>query len=215
MSEQHYWYFAETKKDEISGPHTTQEIQSMLERQVLRPDDYVWASHLGSSRWQRICDVKFFHSYLVPYPTLKVPKLTGSKGSKSSTLEFSGAGEFGTENMYRRYPRAPLDVEVILHDKIHLQRGRTIDISEKGVFFELSSLQSEFKKGDQVTVTFRKAPGELGTFSVKGVIVRFSETDTGGRYGVFFLRINPKIKRNIAQYIIKVLKDSKVHPEAA
>jgi outer membrane biosynthesis protein TonB len=109
-------------------------------------------------------------------------------------------GEYGSENAYRRYPRIPFETEVIMRDDSEYHRFRSIDISEKGVRVKVDDI-SMFDKGEEITITVRNAPG-IGTFSSKGVVMRILRADEGPGYGIFFMHLNPNIRRRITQFVL-------------
>jgi hypothetical protein len=109
-------------------------------------------------------------------------------------------GEYGTENAYRRYPRVPFKTEVIMRDDREYHRFKSIDISEKGVRITVEDI-SLFTKGEEVTITVRNAPG-IGTFSCRGVVMRILRADEGPGYGIFFMQLNPNIRRRITQFVL-------------
>ena len=87
-------------------------------------------------------------------PLCPLPK-EFSKGKpsdrKNVTIDYSKEGEFGRENLYRRYPRAPLEVEAIVHNQDKLFWGSNTDISEKGCYIYLNP-DSTLKTGDEVVL---------------------------------------------------------------
>jgi hypothetical protein len=109
-------------------------------------------------------------------------------------------GEYGAENAYRRYPRVPFNTEVIMRDDREYHRFRSIDISEKGVRIKVDDI-SMFTKGEEITITVRSAPG-IGTFSCRGVVMRILRADEGPGYGIFFMQLNPNIRRRITQFVL-------------
>ncbi len=112
-------------------------------------------------------------------------------------------GEYTTENNYRRYPRVPLEVPIILHDHKRVITARCADISEKGVFVLLDE-KDPFEKGEELVVTLRGVPG-IGTFSVSTVVIRVLNHDGKKGVGLFFLRMSPKLRRQIAEFVMHEL----------
>jgi hypothetical protein len=126
-------------------------------------------------------------------------------------FEFRSEGEYGRENVYRRFPRAPLVTEVIIRNARQYHRAQSVDISEKGLQLQLADLDA-YRRGEEVVITIRNAPG-IGTFSAPAVVMRvLTEGDNRG-YGVFFLRLNPLARRRVSAFIIQALRAGTVIPE--
>ena len=169
-------------------------------------DSYAWGAHLSESRWYRFFELDEFKEALQGYPKVQLPKRR-SRGlvhqQRAIQLDMSQSGEYGKENLYRRFPRAPLESEAIVHNQKKYSRAICIDISEKGVFLKLEE-PDLFEKGEEVMVTIRNAP-VIGTISAHSVIIRVKKTGSG----LYFLRMNPQVRRRIAQYVLKMLEGFK------
>lgn len=202
MEQEVSWYLPDLENGDVMGPLSQDEVEIMLTKDQIGLDDFIWGSHLKFKRWYRIFEVEEFKHHLVPPPTVKIPRHLGAKSTEQSLRKDFQSGHFGNENIYRRYPRAPLDVEVLVHDHQKLLRGHTTDISEKGASIILPAPAS-FEKGAEVTLTFRSVPHGVGTFSATAAILRVDQEGTECRYGLFFLRTNPRVRRMIARYIMK------------
>ena len=133
-------------------------------------------------------------------------------------LEFNREGEYGRENAYRRYPRAPISAEVIIRNGHQYHRATAVDVSEKGLQIHIDNLD-HYHRGEEVIVTIRNAPG-IGTFSAPAVIMRVldgTQNDHNGKkgkmgYGLFFLRLNPLVRRRVSAYVIKQLQAGAIVP---
>jgi hypothetical protein len=138
--------------------------------------------------------------------TAKTKTITNPHGLHGQTDSFkvqhqhTSPAEAGGDNVYRRFPRVPFVTEVIMRDDREYYRFRSMDISEKGVQINVEDT-SLFEKGEEVTITVRNAPG-IGTFSCKGVVMRILRSDEGPGYGIFFMHLNPIIRRRIIQYVL-------------
>lgn len=209
MTPKREWYLLDRETYESTGPFSDADIQSRIKSGEVKLDDFIWANHLGGSDWKRVFEIDDFKSVLNNKPRLPAPKVLsrGLAESKDRTVAQMDhlkrrEGNYGKENLYRRYPRAPIKVQVIIHNDYVYTKGETVDINEKGVFVHVSDLQN-FEKGDEVIVTLRDAP-VLGTLSIPSVILRVHNDPSPG-YGVYFLRINPNLRRLIAEYVLKEL----------
>jgi hypothetical protein len=210
------WYLPAGEAAEAFGPFNQEEILEKFNAGELNFDSFIWGAHFHEYKWMRIFELAEFSHLLSVYPTKSpLPKIV-SKGMSSQIKKFkfrsNKAGEYGRENEYRRYPRAPMESEVILHDQKSYVKSKSVDISEKG----LSILIDEdhvFNKGDEISVTLINSPvGE--TFSAKATVIRLLEKPFKG-YGLYFLMVKPQLKRKIAQYVIEQLGAVEVAAEDA
>ncbi len=192
--------------NEALGPLTAEYIMEEFADENLHLDSFVWNSSLEEQRWYRIFELKDFVKRLETYPKGPLPKKR-SKGRSSQVVkvnfDYKQEGEYGIENEYRRYPRAPLKAEVIVHNqKIHCE-GVSVDISEKGMYITIED-PSIFKRGEEVVVTLVEDE-YFGTFSIPSVVMNLIDRDSSKGCGLYFLRLNPQIKRKIAEYVVKEL----------
>ncbi len=206
------WYLPNRSGMEPLGPFTQEEIEAKLKSGELRPDEFIWSfdvEELGN-RWVRIWELNQFKTALLGYPRSRLPKRRSrglAKEKAVKKLSFSKRGEYGIENLYRRFPRAPLSCEAWIHNQKNVFQAVCVDINEKGLFLNLPSTKAfdHFKKGEEVVVTLRNAP-EIGTISIPSVILREARSDSSQGYGIYFLRINPQVRRKIARYVLGVLE---------
>ena len=204
------WYLPNAENFDAKGPFSTEEIERRLKIKELAIDDFIWSDDKIEEKWCRIFECAEFHSYLPQYPKCKLPK-KHSKGLASQVIKVmfknEGRGEYGYENSYRRYPRAPISSQSIVHNqKIYIE-AYCVDISEKGVLVEVSDL-SVFKEGDEVVLTLLEH-NVLGTFCVNAVVIHKTNNNGKNLYGLFFLKIAPQIKRKIAEYVISKLEHAR------
>lgn len=119
-------------------------------------------------------------------------------------IEIKKQGEYGIENVYRRFPRVPFESTVILHNQIRGDFFTSFDISEKGISVKVDH-KVPFGPSEEVIVTVRDFP-ELGTFTTRAVVLRQFVVKDQTILGFYFLHLNPKIRRYIAQYVFNELK---------
>jgi hypothetical protein len=123
-----------------------------------------------------------------------------SKNSDLQNLQlYTKKGEYGVENIYRRFPRVPFESAVILHNQDRAYLCSSIDISEKGISIKVKP-NLPFHPSDEVMVTVRNFP-EVGTFSTEAVVLRHFKIKDSNVLGFYFLHINPNTRRLIAQYV--------------
>ncbi len=206
------WYLPNPQNyDEPLGPYTSKKVLSLIQETHLGLDDFIWAKHLSeTAKWSRVFEIDDFTKLLKKYPKSKVP-LIRSQGISSQENEtkidfnFEKAGEYGVENLYRRFPRAPMENEVIIHNQKILCIGHSIDISEKGCFVEHDKPE-HFEKGEEIIITFVNCSPLGGTISICGTIMNIIHSGELKGHGIYFLRLNPNIKRKIAAYVIHNLE---------
>lgn len=202
------WFLPDSDNPEGQGPFSTDELIERIKAGKIRVDGFVWGPHLGEQRWTRFFELPDFTAALVPQVRLPIPrkKSRGNAGRTAPQITFSmSEGNYGIENIYRRFPRVPMEADVVVHNQENFSLGRSIDISEKGVFIKIDNPEF-FQKGEQVTVTIRNAPG-IGTFSVPSVLLRVLQKTGFQGHGLYFLRLSPQIKQKIAQYVVQRLQD--------
>jgi hypothetical protein len=206
MSDKKEWFYAVHLAEEPRGPFSKKEVLELIEKDVLNLDDFVWAAHLKERKWHRIFELEDFATLLQVYPKCPLPKEL-AKGRRTERKK-SGAEKrrqmYGGENRYRRYPRAPFRGRVFLSDDHHLERADAVDISEKGLFVTKDNADTNFRLGQTLHMTI--CDSAFGSsFSVYGVLVRAEPGQTG--YGFYFLRVDPRVKRKIARYVIDRLQN--------
>lgn len=210
MKDDREWYLPDRDSMEAIGPVTTEDLIQRIKSGSLHKDEFVWGSHFSDDKWRRISEVEELLAplkqdapKLPPPPAIMRPR-KAPKEAPAPRLEFSEEGEYGRENVYRRFPRAPLEVEVIIRNSRQYHRATSVDISEKGLQLQLADLTA-YHRGEEVVITIRNAPG-IGTFSAPGVVMRVLTEGKQQGYGVFFLRLNPLARRRISAYVIKQLQ---------
>jgi hypothetical protein len=210
MSKATSWYIPNATGTEVVGPLSLEEVETKIRNGELRPDSFVFATHMKAHRWHRVFEVHEFQKFLGTAPVAALPRHLGGSKITTERIDFTTIeGEYGKENVYRRYPRIPFETEILVHNHSKLVKGKVFDISEKGTSLLIDDHQL-FEKGDEVVVTFRNGRDNLGTFSAPAVVVRVNNDGMSTRYGIFFLRLNPKVRRKIAQHIMRVVSESSV-----
>ncbi len=202
------WFLPNDQTLRAEGPFSTDEILQKLADQTLDFQDFIWSHDLAEKRWYRLYEINVFNTRMRPKPITFLPQnlSRGQKVIKPDTEIFANrAGHYGIENMYRRFPRAPIEVEAIVHDENDILFCQTVDISERGI-----SVQSEkfiFQKGAEVSVTMRSEE-KIGTFTCRAVIIHIFEREhtSGAQMGLYFLSLNPNVRRRIANYVIDQLE---------
>jgi hypothetical protein len=212
MAEKELWYLPSSDQMEPLGPFDTSEIQFKLDQGELSLDSYIYGAHFKEQKWMRLFELETFQSKFSLYPKCPFPKKRAkglNQQLKTVKLNHSGKGEYGLENEYRRFPRAPMNGEAIIHNQKYFLKGSIKDISEKGLYLigENKSAEKIFTKGEEVILTVIDSDLDE-TFSTHGVIINIIEKGNSIGYGFFFLRLNPHVKRSIAEYVIKTLKPS-------
>lgn len=205
MVKNNSWYLPNDETIVPDGPFTSDEILARLQRGELKIDHFIYGSHFEEMRWARIGELPEFALAMTKYPVCPLPKKR-SKGlaqKEVSKFDFSkDKGEYGIENEYRRFPRAPFKCDIIIHNQKQFLKCLAVDVSEKGLSLQTGE-NTLFNVGEELVVTFLDT-SFAGTFSMNGTIMRSLETPYHG-YGIYFLTINPSIKRKIAQYVIDTL----------
>lgn len=201
------WYLPKAETFDATGPLSTEQVRRMLKNNEITIDSFIWNYEQVEERWVRIFECKEFQEFLQHYPKCKLPKRR-SRGLASQVIRVqfknTGKGEYGNENNYRRYPRAPIYAKAIVHNQNIFREALCVDISEKGVLVEVDDL-SIFKEGDEVVLTLVEHEG-LGTFSVTAVIIHKITKSGKNMFGLFFLKIAPQLKRRVAEYVISQLE---------
>lgn len=207
MDKNHSWYLPNEETIIPDGPFSFEEILARLEKGELKLDQFIYGSHFSETRWARISELPEFALAMAKYPICPLPKKRsrGLSQSQNSPSQFDFSqkeGEYGIENEYRRFPRAPFKCDIIIHNQKELLKCLAVDVSEKGLSIQVDE-NSLFKTGEELVVTLLDTPF-AGTFSMNGTIMRSLDKPYQG-YGIYFLTINPSIKRKIAQYVIDTL----------
>lgn len=207
MDKNHSWYLPNEETIIPDGPFSFGEIVARLEKGELKLDQFIYGSHFSEMRWARISELPEFALAMAKYPVCPLPKKRsrGLSQTQNSPAQFDFSrkeGEYGIENEYRRFPRAPFKCDIIIHNQKELLKCLAVDVSEKGLSIQVDE-NSLFKIGEELVVTLLDTPF-AGTFSMNGTIMRSMDKPYQG-YGIYFLTINPSIKRKIAQYVIDTL----------
>ena len=208
--DQREWYVPDRDSMEAVGPIATADLLKRIKNGQLRIDEYVWGSHFTDDQWKRIADLEELRTHLADYPKLPPPPaMRGRRAGKveeAPKFDYQAPGEYGSENVYRRFPRVPIEAEVIIRNNLTYHRTNAVDVSEKGIQLTLpASVNTSFNKGDEVVITVRNAPG-IGTFSAPAVIMRVLTENGLHGFGLFFLRLNPLARRRISKFVIEQLK---------
>jgi hypothetical protein len=199
------WYLPNHNGAEPHGPFSQEQVLAKLDSRELELDSHIWGVHFEQDRWMRIFELPEFAALLEKYPEVPTPKRRsrGLQSTKTHSFDFKKKeGEYGIQNEYRRFPRAPLICEIIIHDQKDFTQSATVDISEKGVSIKCEN-NTMFESGAEVTITLVDTPF-AGTFSVNATVMRVLDKPFRG-YGLYFLMISPQLKRKIAQYVIETL----------
>jgi hypothetical protein len=207
MDKQHSWYLPNEETIIPDGPYSHDEILAKLQRGDLKIDAFIYGSHFSELRWSRISELPEFALTMAKYPVCPVPKKRSRGLSQTQVtqaqFDFSkNKGEYGIENEYRRFPRAPFKCDIIIHNQKQLLKCLAVDVSEKGLSIQVAE-NTLFNLGEEVVITLLDTPF-AGTFSMNGTVMRSLDKPYQG-YGIYFLTINPSIKRKIAQYVIDTL----------
>ncbi len=203
------WYLPNAENFDAKGPFSTEDIEKLLKTKELFVDNFIWSDDLIEEKWLRIFECPEFHLALHQYPKCTLPK-KHSKGLASQVIKVQfkneGSGDYGRENNYRRYPRAPISSKCIVHNqKIYIE-AYCVDISEKGILIEVNDL-SAFKEGEEIMLTIVEH-NLLGTFCVSAIVIHKTSNNGKNLYGLFFLRVAPQVKRKIAEYVISKLEQN-------
>ncbi len=216
MEKQKRWYLPDKETFEASGPYSLEQLKKKLKNGEMKIDDFVWNDSLIEERWFRFFEFKEFQQYLNNYPKCQLPrKRSIGRSSQVTKINFNYRvkGEYGEENTYRRYPRAPICSKAIVHNQEVFKEARCIDISEKGIMLEVDD-NNVFQEGGEVVVTVIQ-DDYLGTFSVESVVVKNFKHGDVDAHGIFFLRIPPQVRRKIAEYVIKKLNREETQSKIA
>jgi len=114
MADSAEWYLPDPHGGEATGPYTTEILLEKMKQGALRLDDFAWGPHLPGNEWRRLHELAEFQGLLSRAPLAPVPRRRsrGSSTQRHVTLRFNQEGEYGIENRYRRFPRAPLTAAI-------------------------------------------------------------------------------------------------------
>jgi hypothetical protein len=200
------WYLPNDETLHAEGPYSSSEIIARLQSGTLKADSFIFKEDFRQIGWQRIFQVAEFANVLVTRPHCQIPPALSRGTAQIEKVEFHferAGGEYGTENLYRRFPRAPANFPCIAHDHHKLIRGTVNNISETGVLVVFDDPKL-FKPGDELILTLR-GPDPLGTFSVKAVVMRVLLKHPLEIIGINFLLLTPSVRRRISRYVLKEL----------
>ncbi len=208
MKKEDCWYLPNKDSKDPFGPFTLSAIIAQYNEGKLKLDDYIWNDNFESDKWIRLFEVEEIQKLFVKYPRYQTPskKSKGSAQVKKVEIVTNKKGDYGSENEYRRYPRAPISMVVVLHNNESYVEAKCVDISEKGLFLHLAP-GSGLEAGEHVTVTIVEHP-VLGTCSLQSVIIHVIQKGSFQGLGIYFLRVNPNIKQKIAYYVVETLKST-------
>lgn len=208
MPEKSKWYLPASEKGaEPLGPFELKDIKQKLKAGQLSWDDFVWSSFLEHERWYRLIEIVEFHSLMSDKPNCSLPKRRSEGRSaqvKNVSIVHKGKGEYGEENEYRRFPRAPFKTICLINNDHVYCEATTQDISEKGLFLTVNR-PDLFETGEEITITIIDHP-ILGTCSIPSVIIKTWRQGASQDFGIYFLRLNPKLRQKVAQYVVEMLE---------
>jgi hypothetical protein len=203
------WYLPDRATLETIGPLRTEEVLKRISSGTLRVDEYIWSPSFGDKQWRRISELPELSGAMLQAPKLAIPSRSRGKAAVilPSQVRFETEGYFGEDNLYRRFPRARLVAEAIVHNHRVYRKFKTSDISEKGVFVQTEELTA-FERGEELVITVRSSrEGDGIVFSAPAVVMRvLSEAGRRG-FGLYFTRISPQTRRKIARYVLEHIND--------
>jgi hypothetical protein len=220
MSVNKKWFIPNDETLVPFGPFSTDEVKAKLQDGSLKLDNFIWSEGSGQD-WLHIFEVDEFKNIFNTKPVCKLPPEIGvvvePVSAESETLNLqlaqslanSNSSTYGIANIYRRFPRVPFESTVILHNQIKGDFFTSFDISEKGISVKVDH-KVPFEPSEEIIVTVRNFP-ELGTFTTRAVVLRQFKMKEQNILGFYFLHLNPKIRRYIAQYVFNELK--KIHQD--
>lgn len=198
--------------NEALGPYTLDEIENKIKSEELKLDSFIWDVALSEKRWHRLYELSAFNTQMQNYPKAPLPKkMSAGQSSQVIKVNFDHTtkeGEYGVENEYRRYPRAPMKAKAIIHNQKIFDEAECIDISEKGMFLSVKNPEI-FSKGEEVTVTIIEN-SFFKTLSIPSVIMKVLNKDKMKGHGLYFLRLNPQTRRKIAEYVVQTLNEKSI-----
>jgi hypothetical protein len=206
MKKKDNWYLPDSETLDPLGPFNYEHIVELIKTGSIGVDDFIWNAEFPTERWVRIMEVPDFEETFAAYPRCKFPKKMskGQSNVKKISINYSDEhNNLARENEYRRYPRAPYRAKAIIHNQRIYIKGEVVDLSEKGLYLNVVSLD-KFKPGEEVTITVL-ATDHMQTFSVRSVIINSKILKNSQGYGIYFLHINPQIRKSLAEYVVKKL----------
>lgn len=216
MSVNKKWFIPNDETLVAYGPFSTSEIVEKIRSGSLKLDNYIWSEERGQD-WLRLFEVDEFKNCLDQKPICKVPTNIDDKSVKSNLNSVAEnpekKDEYGRENVFRRFPRAPYEASVILSDDKKGCLVTSIDICENGISIKVNN-NFKINNTDEFTITIRNFP-ELGTFSVRSVVLREFKIEEQNVIGFYFLNLNPKYRRLIAKYVFGKLKELNQEQQAS
>jgi hypothetical protein len=203
MSKRNNWYLPNLKTHEPMGPFSYEQIYLGLKKGKITPDDFIWSPDLEREEWMKINEVDDFQEFIQSMPKIQLPKIPKAKPKvKKIEIDYSGNQDLARKNEYRRYPRAPLQTEAIIHNNEFFKKVIIEDISEKGVF--IKSDTDLFEQGSNIVFTLLRHD-ILGTFSIHSVLINKRDIKGQFGYGLYFLHIGPQLRKKIAEYVVATL----------
>lgn len=167
------------KQNNNYGPFSKLDLIQMLQSKTLHEYDFIWHEHMTA--WKRLAEVQEFSVQEIRLLFDKYAK----KKDPSDKVFFR-----------RKYARAKVDSQAIVHDKKKIYKSVGVEISEGGAGLMIE--EGEFDKDQQVYLHFKPAP-EVPAFNAICKIV----SKKGNIYGVQFLKISAAAKTYIANYTNK------------
>lgn len=201
------WFLPNEQTLRAEGPFGTEDILQKLSQHEIDYQDFIWSGDLPQKRWYRIYELDVFHKLMKPTPVTFLPEAVGKEKIqfKADSKVFANRdGEYGVENQYRRFPRAPLQAEAIIHDSTEIAFSQVIDISERGMSVRIID-EVPFEKGGEISVTVRPT-SVLPAFNCRGVFIHMRPQEGHVQAGIYFLALNPNVRHQIAKYIIDQLQ---------
>ncbi len=207
MSEKKEWYLPDPKGQEPLGPFSIDEIIKKIKSGELKLDDFISYPAKTGRKWSRIFEFVELTTSMTPYPICPPPKVFSKGIYQTKDLEKSES-DVVIEKLKSLsiLPEVELNAYIIIHNRNTCIKGRALKISEKELLVKVSD-KHDFEKGDEVSVTVFHSP-DIKSFSVPSVVLDRSKT-TDNQIRLFFLRINPEVKRQVGKFIAENITKSK------
>ncbi len=170
------------RNEDRYGPFDHVEIAQMLLSSLVYEYDYTWKQ--GLEQWMKIAEVSDFEK---------------SSIEKLSQLEGVNFDEPIEDKFFRRkYPRRLCNIPVVIQSGETLYLGTGISIGESGAAITVENADIE----DQSIILLDFKPGDhLPSFSAKCKVVNITKDDKGSsRYGIEFVKLDPDIQNQIANF---------------
>jgi len=190
------WYLPDPNGIESKGPFSKADIISQLKAKRLHFDSYIWSTDLNLNKWVQVFEIESFRNNMKPYPICPVPKsysrgLNSQKRALEIPIKPSQINKMEDKfSGKHRFPQAPLNTPIILHNQKFFIRGICTQISEKDIFVESNDIEI-FQKGEEITLTVFNSK-QLTGFSAPSVILNKSTRRPSRGYEIYFLRLNPE-----------------------